>query len=75
MYKRLNGIALRMMKTKAMFDMCVLIVLQRVIPRCCQLHANRQLGAEETGVPLPYELRQDPARHRNIGSQYFCQGL
>ena len=28
---------------------------------CCELHADGQFGAQETGLPVPHELRQSPA--------------
>lgn len=44
---------------------------QRFVSRCSQLYANRQLGAEEVGVPVPNELCQEPARQGNHGRQYL----
>lgn len=47
----------------------------RTLSRRSELHADRQLGAEETGLPIPDELRQVSARHGYYGCQYICQGM
>lgn len=49
-------------------------VFQRSLPGRGELHADGQLGAEEAGLPLPDELRQEPARHGHHGSQHICEG-
>lgn len=38
----------------------ILFPLQRFVSRRGELHADRQPGAEEAGVPVPDELRQEP---------------
>lgn len=44
----------------------------RSVPRRGQLYANRQSGAEETGLFVPHELCQVSAGHGHHGCQYFC---
>lgn len=51
-----------------------LSVFQCSLPRCGELHADRQPGAEEAGLPVPDELCQKPARHGHHGCQQLCEG-
>ena len=39
-----------------------------------QLHANRQLGAQEVGLPLSHELRKVAAGHGHHGRQHIREG-
>lgn len=49
-------------------------VFQRSLPGRGELHADGQPGAEEAGLPLPDELRQEPAGHGHHGSQHLREG-
>jgi len=48
--------------------------LQCAVPGCGELYADRQPGAEEAGLPVSDELRQEPARHGHHGCQHIRQG-
>ena len=39
---------------------------------CCTTH--RGLGAEETGVFVPHQLRQKQSRHDPLGCEHLCEG-
>lgn len=38
------------------------------------MYADGQLGTEEACLFVSDELRQEPTRHGNYGSQYICEG-
>ena len=63
-------------KNEIIDDLCarLWIFSQLPFPRRRELHADRQPGAEEAGVSLPHELRQEPARHGHHGRQHIRQG-
>ena len=59
---------------------CALLLVNRkhsylaVCCRCCQLHADRGLGAEEARILVPDQLCKVAAGPGNNGSQHVCQG-
>lgn len=55
-------------------DQALLLCCQFFVPRCSELHADWQPGAEEVGLPLLDELRQEPTWHGHHGCQQLCQG-
>lgn len=57
-----------------MQDNDTLSFLQCAVPGCCELHADGQPGAEEAGLPVPDELRQESARHGYHGCEHLRKG-
>ena len=53
---------------------CLLLSIQLTLSWCCELHADRQPGVEEAGLPVPDELRQKSARYGHHGCQQLCEG-
>lgn len=39
-----------------------------------QLQPDNRLGSQEAGLLVPDQLRKKPARARDHGSQYICEG-
>lgn len=69
-----HDVNIKWKKDSANSDWVLLLCHQFFVPRCGELHADRQPGAEEVGLPLLNELRQEPAWHGHHGRQQLCQG-
>lgn len=48
--------------------------VQRSVPRCRELHADGQFGAEKAGLSVPDELCQESARHGHHGCEHLRKG-